>query len=160
MRGCTSPHGDTAISKSLPWKESYAVGHEGLDEEHRRLVAAINDICAACEAGQPPAVIDPLFKNLERETERHLTHEDAVMHEIAANAERSAQGDIKAMTRRGIGEHIAEHERVLGKLRAIMDTARASTDCGATDICAELKEWFLEHAFKYDAHLKAIFQAF
>jgi hemerythrin len=36
----------------LPWEDEFAIGHEGLDAEHRRLVDAINEINIAERAGQ------------------------------------------------------------------------------------------------------------
>ena len=124
------------------------------------MVAAINEICEACQAGKPKEVLYALLKALERETLAHLEHENMVMREIFTDQKRGMGNDVKAMTRRMIAGHVAEHERNLSELRVIMRTARAEPDCGAEHICAELKKWFLDHAVKYDADLKAIFQAF
>lgn len=147
------------MDKPLSWSESYTVGHEALDAEHRRLIKAINDVCAACDARQPAKSIYALLEVVERETVTHLRHEDKVMHDIFGDTARKVHGEVKGMTQRAIDGHLAEHERNLKDLRAIMRTARAETDCGAAHICDELKHWFFDHAVKYDSQLKAIFQA-
>jgi hemerythrin len=120
---------------------------------------AINDICDAYRARQPRNFVHSLLKALEKETEKHLQHENAVMLEICADTKRLKAGEVKAMTHRAIEEHIAEHERNLGGLRSIMRTASPNAVCAASFLCMELRQWFFDHAIKYDSHLKAIFQA-
>lgn len=151
--------GGVAIDKTLSWKESYAVGHDGLDAEHRQMLTTINGICDACTGGQPARSIYALLTTLERETLAHLEHENVIMREIFASTKKGMDADVKAMTRRMIAGHVAEHERNLSDLRKIMRAARTEPDCRAAHICAEIKQWFFDHAVKYDAHLKAIFQA-
>ena len=147
------------MDRPLKWSETYNVGHDELDAEHRRLIAAINDVCAACDGGGSAESLRALLKAVERETVKHLTHENTVMHELFAGTAHHVAGEVKAMTKRAIDGHVAEHERNLADLRAIMQKAESEPDCGAAHICAELKRWFLDHAVKYDSHLKAIFQA-
>jgi hypothetical protein len=57
-----------------------------------------------------------------------------------------------------IGEHIVDHARSLQQLGSII-RAFHSTPAEGKQIGDALRGWFVEHAVKYDAHLKAVFQA-
>jgi hemerythrin len=108
---------------------------------------------------------------LVRETEKHFKHENAVMleiyndakrlmpDEIYNDAKRLMPDEVKAMTDNAIKEHIAEHKQTLSRLQTITRAASPNTADTASSLCMELQQWFIEHAVKYDSHLKAIFQA-
>jgi hemerythrin len=147
------------MEASLRWSEAFSVGHDELDEEHRRLVKAVNDVCDAYRARKSRNFIYSLLKSLERETEKHLQHENAVMLEICADTKRPIPDEVRAMTHKAIEEHIAEHKRNLIQLRTIMRAASPNAVSAETFLCMELRQWFLDHAIKYDSGLKAIFQA-
>ena len=146
------------MDQPLKWSDSFMVGHGALDAEHCELMAAINGVCEACMAGERER-LGALLKTVEQVTAAHLKHEDDVMRDIATDRGSRLDGEVKAMTKRAIDRHVAEHERNLANLRAIMSKAESEPDCGAAQICADLKQWFLDHAVKYDSHLKTIFQA-
>ena len=152
-------HGNARVDRQLSWSETFGVGHEALDNEHRRLIKAINDVCAACDGDGSRGALHALFAALERETVKHFAHENTVMNEIFAGRSRKLPGEVKAMTGRAIKGHLAEHERNLADLRKIMRAAEADSGCDLAQTSAELKRWFLDHAVKYDSQLKAIFQA-
>jgi len=144
---------------NLTWSEAFSVGHDGLDDDHRRLIKAINDICEAYHARRPPSFVHSLLKALERETEKHLKHENAVMLAMCADGEWPVPGEAKAMAEKAVQDHIAEHERNFARLQAIMRAESPTAVCAASHLCMELRQWFVDHAVKYDSHLKAIFQA-
>ena len=66
---------------------------------------------------------------------------------------------LKAMSNAVINEHIAEHAQALLKLGSIIHTFKAETDTAEPRLSFDLRDWFIEHAIKRDAHLKAVFQA-
>jgi hemerythrin len=140
----------------LQWIDGYAVGHEGLDREHRRLVDIINEIHVAELAGNSEQV-GGLLETLREVTAEHLGHENAVMHEVesrAAQATGGRQAFLEAMSAAVIDEHIGEHARSLQQIDTIIHGFHAGAQIGDA-----LRGWFVEHAVKYDAHLKAVFQA-
>ena len=147
------------MDRPLQWSESFSVGHSELDEEHRRLVADINDICHAYRAGQPPKRLHALLNSLATDTKRHLAHEDAVLREFSAEAKRPTRAILKAITDAAVEQHIAAHDQSFAQLGVIMRAAGPKTPDAASVLCAELTKWFLDHAIKYDSHLKTIFQA-
>jgi hemerythrin len=145
----------------LQWIDGYAVGHEALDAEHRRLVALINEIHGAefsGDAGQIGHLLDAFWCA----TLEHLSHENTVMRELKDQAARAAGGQqvfLEMMSTAVISEHIAEHVRGLQHLDAIVCAFHSAADVAVHQVGDALRGWFVEHAVKYDAHLKAVFQA-
>jgi hemerythrin len=144
----------------LRWIDGYAVGHESLDGEHGRLVDLINEIHAAELAGDARQVAC-LLDTFRKATAEHLGRENAVMREVerqAAQAAGGRQAFLEAMSAAVIDEHIVEHTRSLQQLDAIIRAFHSAADAGMRPGDA-LKDWFVDHAVKHDAHLKAVFQA-
>jgi hemerythrin len=69
----------------LQWIDAYAVGHEGLDAEHRRLVDIINEIHIAELAGNAKQV-GRLLDVFQEATAEHLGHENVTMREVESRA--------------------------------------------------------------------------
>jgi len=147
---------------SLPWSENFNVGHLGLDEEHRGLVELINDVIAAVHdktnLEKLPDLLPTLLKALREATVEHLRNEDAILWELRQGKYARLKGNprtpqfVKAMAGAAFDEHMAEHEKLLSQFD---DVSKLPHD----KLCETLKSWFLDHAIKHDAHLKAIFQA-
>lgn len=146
----------------LVWREVFAVGHAGLDAEHRHLVESVNEIYAAECAAQTPGQLTRLLEALRFSVERHFKHENLIMREMSRDADPSPESKIdqlKAMTDAVIDEHVAEHAHELFKLDEIIRAVPVGSDSTELGVSHKLKSWFVDHAIKYDAHLKAVFQA-
>lgn len=145
------------------WSDAFAVGHQELDADHRRLVASIADIAAAVHERRPREELQPLLKGLKLLAEVHFQRENAVLLEIAGGAVESEEGRVQtqayleAVGAAALDAHAEQHAMALEQLAAMI----AALDSGATEpakLCLDLKDWFLEHATVHDAHLKSIFQ--
>ena len=146
----------------LKWMKGYAVGHAGLDAEHRHLVASINEIYSAELATPDINRIGILLDAFKFAAKKHLEHENSAMREISAGA-RNFQANrlafLGAMSDAVIDEHIAEHALALRRLDLIIRAFYLDACCSEQRLSNALRDWFVEHAVKYDAHLKAVFQA-
>jgi hemerythrin len=158
--GCSTPQSQEY--SFLPWVEGYAVGHDGLDTEHRRLVEIINEIHVAQQTDPAHARINTLLDMLHQETVDHLRHENSAMREVSGKValeKGSHPAALKMMSDAVLDEHIAEHARSLQKLAFIIRSFGPESNAPSGELGDLLKDWFIEHAIKYDAHLKAVFQA-
>jgi len=146
----------------IAWSETFTVGHKGLDAEHQYLIGVINKIDAAERAKQPPTQFEPLFDALRLATENHFRHENSILREISGSAE-SYQKDrphfLKAMSDAILDEHFTHHAQELSKLESIIRAFQSRAGSAQSTLSNDLKDWFLEHVIKYDAHLKSVFQA-
>lgn len=146
------------MDRTLNWSEAFALGHPELDADHRALIQAVNTICAAYEAKREPEELRQLLSELEKLTKDHFDRENRVLSEIIARPEihlQAAQGISAAV----LHEHMEEHQRTLARLQFITRATQPSTRSAGKLLSEELVTWFLEHAVKHDAHLKAVFQA-
>ena len=146
------------MGQSFPWRESFAVGHPGLDDEHHRMVTLINDIAAAVDANMDADQFSTLLEQLRDVTVKHFRNENTILWELRSGSYGPLRDRprtppfVKAMAEAAFDDHMAEHETMLKQ----MDQLRALP----RDVLSEtLKTWFVEHAIKHDSHLKAIFQA-
>lgn len=146
------------MGKALRWSDSFAVGHEAIDSEHRILVQLINDVDDAARANVSSERLAPLLHTLGRAVEDHFRTENSVLWELRADTyeglKRSpeARRIVAGMANSVFDEHMAEHASLLGRFEEIVRASREA-------IGDMLKSWFIDHAVKQDAHLKAIFQA-
>jgi hemerythrin len=142
------------VDQILPWSDTFAVGHSGLDTEHRHLVELINKIGFAVQAKQPKELVD-LLTAFQQLAAKHFRHENAILRDINSGTYEPFRGRdhvLKAMANARLEKHIAEHDALLTRLNSIIAGPAGS-------LCDELKAWFLDHVHDYEADLKSIFQA-
>jgi hemerythrin len=135
----------------LSWRETYAVGHLGLDLEHKRLVELINEISGAGRLEHLSSLSNAFYFA----SVGHFRHENSVIRDIIDGAY-LLPGQFAAINEAAINDHCAEHARSLIKLESMLHSFHAVED-GAT-LASELKTWFLDHAINHDVHLKDVFQ--
>ena len=139
----------------LSWSEDLAIGHPGLDADHRRMVDIINDVITVVGSKRRPTA---LLAFLQETTVKHIEIENRILWHLQAGTGELLQRHprmrkaVKMMARSQINDHMAEHRGFLVRLDAIIGN-------GADTLCEELKGWFQDHAHGYDAGLKPIFQA-
>jgi len=90
----------------LEWKDSYSVGVEAVDHEHRELIDLVNRLHQALEGG---ADVEHVFGDLFRSISAHFALEERFMREHGYDQ---------------VTQHKADHERLLDQLRDIMDDYR------------------------------------
>ncbi|HVZ27062.1 MAG TPA: hemerythrin domain-containing protein [Rhizomicrobium sp.] len=125
----------------LVWSDAFAVGHKGLDLEHYRLFAIIREIHESERAGRDRSQLQALLDAVKFVAIEHFRHENSVL--------RLEMPDV--IDTAAINEHLAEHAAALAGLEAIIRGFRA----GGDQLSFQLREWFVEHSVRYDAHLKS-----
>ena len=151
------------MDRSLKWSEAFAGGHDGLDREHHRLVALINDFCTSVTIGGA-AEIARRLRALVAEAKRHLEHETLVLRGLRRELETPANDhlprQLKTIIATAIEEHIAEHVALRRRLAEVTRTVRNGRWAeGGTSPGQLVTMWFVDHAVKYDSQVKTILQA-
>lgn len=119
---------------ALPWLESFAVGHEALDEEHQDLLASCNDLCALALAEPDSAVVRRAASGLIAKVECHFAREEAVFPLI--NYDRRLS-------------HMREHLAVINNLQKLL--------FGSMDVVVAANSSRLvlvEHILRHDLQFK------
>ena len=150
------------MDRPLIWSEAFAVGHEGLDDEHRRLVALINDLCTPVRTRDTTDIAGRL-RALTAETNRHLAHETLVLREFRRDLEdppnRHVPRQLKTTIAAGIEDHVADHTTLRERLAEVTRTVRDGLWAEGTSLCQVVEMWFLDHAVKHDVHIKTMMQS-
>lgn len=143
----------------LSWRETYAVGHLGLDREHRHLVELINEISGIRDEAGGSIQLTSLSNAFYLASVEHFRHENSVMRDLLMGAYLLPDGDMQRtlISKTAVNDHCAEHAQTLITLESKLQTFAARPQHGAA-LASELRFWFLDHAVNHDAHLKDIFQ--
>jgi hemerythrin len=144
------------MRQALVWREHFSVGHTGLDDEHRLMIDAINAICESERADSGGSDPSSRHESLRALSLSHFEHEEAILNTIRSYAltEPSFPASIELMSEAMLGEHIHDHMQAIEVLNAMISRSRERGE----PLCEDLTAWFVSHAVKYDAHLKAVFQ--
>ncbi len=138
----------------LKWQEIFAVGHQGLDKEHARLVGIINQIHEAESGACASQQLLDLANMLYLTAMEHFRHENSLMRDIITGAYLPRAGRL-SISEDIVNEHCAEHANALIELESLLhsfvfDQRASLAEC--------LRDWFVDHAIKHDAQLRAFFQ--
>jgi hemerythrin len=144
----------------LGWQDAYAVGHLGLDLEHRRLVALINDISGIGAGTDGARHLSDLSNAFYLASVEHFRHENAVMRDLIVGAYLLPGGGVRHMAigEAAINDHCAEHAQALIQLEGRLQIFFAGQDRQGAILASVLRSWFLDHVINHDAHLKEVFQ--
>jgi hemerythrin len=146
------------MHENFPWTDSFAIGHIGLDAEHRHLVKLINEIAAVVVAKRDPKELADRIDALRRVAGDHMRHENVILWEIRSGTYNPWKNRIqtapflKAMAEAAFGEHMREHEDLEAGFNVIVAGP-------AERLGEDLKRWFLDHVVGYESHLRSLFQA-
>jgi len=146
----------SSVPSAIPWRDSFAIGHEEMDRQHRQLADTINDIHGAA-AAQDEAQVGHLIKALKLAAQEHFREEDAILWQMVTGtfkrrSSRALPRPRSAMTHTAFQKHTTEHTELL---TALDNIAREPLE----SMIDRLKFWFVDHIVRQDSHLKAVFQA-
>lgn len=115
----------------VEWKESYALGHPGIDAQHKDMFDLINQMA---DAGTPDR-LKPVLMQLYRHTREHFELEEELM---------------KAAGYPGLALHVSYHNELLSRLNQVsQDVGKGSVN---RDMLNRLmSDWALRHTQFDDA---------
>ena len=147
----------------LTWTKEYAVGHRGLDAEHRQLVDAINEVCSVEYLGCKVDELRPLLEALTILAVEHFKHENTLLRELGCLAT-PLQGTPSAIKNiislSAVNEHCADHARALLQLESIIRTYEYDAESNRGNLGKMLIDWFTDHALERDADLRDALQVY
>ena len=122
----------------LAWKPEFSLGVESVDDEHRDMIAMINNAydqmlnCAEIE--RPELFLSDIYIAIAA----HFAHEERLM--------------VKARYHE-YKEHRADHENLLITIRNIMESYLANPEGAQDTLKTGLTDWFTGHFSTFDARL-------
>jgi hemerythrin len=128
---------------ALLWTDSFSVGIEVLDADHRALVQLINEICDHWCGGRRPLALQALGSLFTLAGE-HFQREEGVLRGLAGYNELTA--------------HAGEHRNRMKQLTALRQRFHAAEPAGEqAQLSDDLIDWFLRQSIGHDAAIKAYF---
>jgi hemerythrin len=119
----------------LDWSSSLSVDVSGMDQEHRKLIALVNDLNEAMKQGRSKDEMDRVFSELARYTQSHFASEERYMEKIGYP---------------GLTRHMKEHAELMTQVAAF----KADYDAGKAMISVKLmgflRDWVRNHIQKSD----------
>ncbi len=126
------------------WQDDYSVDIKEIDDQHKELVAMINDLYGAMVKRRPQEVLGEILNQLSNYCAVHFAAEEALMQ---AHAYPYYQ------------EHKAIHDKVSAKVHALQNGFKAGKTSLTIEISMFLKDWLDKHILgtdqKYAAFLRA-----
>jgi hemerythrin len=129
----------------LAWTDKLSVGVNVLDEDHKRLVAMVNQLYDAMQAGHGKDSLSPILDGLIQYTKLHFAREEKFF----------AQTSYPASV-----AHKQEHDKLTHQVQDIQGKyASGATTALSLEVMQFLKNWLVQHIQgsdqKYRPHLNA-----
>ena len=122
----------------LSWCDKYAVGVPGIDDDHKELFAAVNELEWAIGRNADAAEMVVLLKELVDRTRKHFADEEAAMR------------DAKYP---GLALHVANHQRLQEKVEAFAARHSQSGSQMNQHALNFLRDWLVSHIENDDRRL-------
>jgi len=131
-------------ARLFDWKDEYSVGVKVLDEDHKRLVALINRLYKATQAGETKSTVGNVLDELLDYTRTHFRREEELM---------------RTHGYQGLPQQIQEHARLLEQLTGIREQFHAGDVSLSGEVLRFLKRWLMGHVLESDMGNKKFFNA-
>jgi len=124
----------------LQWTDELQVDISRFDEQHKRLIALVNEVHDAMLTGKGRAVVGDVLDELIEYTEKHFTIEEDTLtkHEFPECV-----------------AHRAEHQKLLATARELQEKHKAGSLAVTVEVLEFLKQWVTEHIKKCDKKYSA-----
>jgi hemerythrin len=84
----------------LEWNKKMSVGVESLDEDHRKMIAIINELQEGIQAGHKKVVLEQVLDELVEYTQGHFSREEALFAHTDYSGAAMHKSDHMAMIQR------------------------------------------------------------
>lgn len=124
----------------IEWQDSYAIGIDLIDADHKLLVSLINQVHEAREDGQSAEMMGSALNVLIEYTETHFSREEMLM-------EKGGYPDL--------GPHKKKHVELTNKVREIVERYNSGDVSALNDELIEfLRTWLTDHILGVDMKYK------
>jgi len=119
----------------INWSDTYSVQIEEIDDQHKKLIALINELFDSMQKGQSRQVIGRILNDLIDYTAVHFKTEETYFDRF--NYEDSA-------------EHKEKHKRLVDNVIKVKSDFESGKISVSSDLLKFLKRWLFEHILETD----------
>jgi hemerythrin len=120
------------------WDDDFLTGTAEIDEQHRRLIALIDEFYKALGRTEPRAAIERLLRGLLEYTNYHFSTEERYMRQVQ-------YPDLQA--------HLAQHEAFADKMQDVAERFFKGDLVLSLEITQFLRDWLSGHILGVDKRL-------
>ena len=128
----------------VKWKDSYYVGVEEIDYDHKQLVGMINQVVTASQDHLADNIVPEILDKLIDYTKYHLEREEKLME----------QYDYPVKE-----QHAIQHAKFIGKINRFYSKYSEERNMKNQEVFDFLRCWLLKHISSTDKDLGAFIQA-
>lgn len=114
----------------VQWDESYSVGIETIDADHKKLLGMINQLQTAAHYKTDKTMIEDILNGLVDYTKYHFTREEGMMQD-------ADYPDFEA--------HKQQHEEMIAQVGRFVDEYRVDGTKTIEEVAMYLKTWLINH---------------
>jgi len=119
----------------IEWKESFSVGINELDEQHKKLMGIVNELYLTMNSSQrDPSFIKNLISSLSCYAKEHFVLEEKLMNESGFP---------------GLEKHSLEHRYFIKMIQELVEDYKKSV-VSLRNVHGFLNNWFLKHIIEKD----------
>ena len=123
-------HRKMASKQFVEWKDSYSVGIDSIDLQHKKLLNLINQLQTAVDYSTGEQFEREALDELVDYTKNHFTYEEGLM----------SDNDYP-----GFVEHKAQHEKMFKKVGEVLAEYEQDHDTAMSNAAQYLKDWLIHH---------------
>ncbi|PCJ85655.1 MAG: hemerythrin [Thiotrichaceae bacterium] len=123
-------HKKLASRRFVEWKDSYSVGIDSIDQQHRKLLNLINQLQTAVDYSTGELFEREALDELVEYTKTHFSYEEGLMKD-------NDYPDFIA--------HKAQHEKMFKKVNEVLSEYENDKDTAMANAASYLKDWLVHH---------------
>lgn len=127
----------------IKWRDSYSVGSNEIDDEHKSLVKLVNDIFILVRDKKPQQAITSTLNELTAYAQIHFSSEEKLLAEVNYP---------------GLEEHKIIHQDLLEKVSKYTDRLENNDEEILQDFYLFLRDWLMTHIMEEDMQFKPYFE--
>jgi len=123
-------HNKIVAKRFLQWNDSYSVGLDSIDDDHKKLLGMINQLQTASHYTTDDKMIEHILDELIDYTKYHFSREEKIMQDSGYP---------------GIEEHMKLHKEMIHQVTGFIDGYRLHKTSTIDEVTQFLKSWLINH---------------
>jgi hemerythrin-like metal-binding protein len=119
----------------VEWKDSFSVGNEQIDSQHKEMFGLLNNLHELLQNGRHGKRTAEIIEEVQQYAKRHFTCEETLMAECGYPQ---------------LDEHKKAHEEFSSHINQFSKRAEESKEDVTLKLFLYLKDWWLDHITKMD----------
>ncbi len=130
--------------EKLIWDETFSVGVEILDEQHKKLIKMLNAMIEAPGTDVGSELVSEVLTQMQQYATKHFSQEEEYMIKYGYMY---------------YDQHKAEHKQYMKKMAMLCIETMRQRKAVPTEMLEFLKSWWVNHILKNDMQYKALFNS-